>query len=82
MTSFSQKNKTSVSIEIENIRLRQDCSYLEAMISWAEKNSFDLEDMKEVVSEVLIEKLRSEQVELNAVKSEKAASTGSLDQWL
>lgn len=82
MTNFSQKNKTSVSIEIENIRLQQDCSYLEAMISWAEKNSFDLEDMKEVVSEVLIEKLRSEQVELNAVKSEKAASTGSLDQWL
>lgn len=81
MTEFS-KSKTVVSIEIENIKLQGDCSYLEAMIEWAERNEIDVEDMPLIISDVLVSKLKAEQIELNAVKSEKATSTGSLDQWL
>lgn len=81
MTEFS-KSKTVVSIEIENIKLQDDCSYLEAMIEWAERNEIDVEDMPLIISDVLVSKLKAEQIELNAVKSEKATSTGSLDQWL
>lgn len=81
MTEFS-KSKTVVSIEIENQKLQDDCSYLEAMIEWADKNNIDVEDIPLLISDVLIAKLKAEQIELNAVKSEKATSTGSLNQWL
>lgn len=81
MTEFS-KSKTVVSIEIENIKLQHDCSYLEAMIEWADRNEIDVEDLPLLISDVVISKLKSEQIELNAIKSEKATTTGSLDQWL
>lgn len=81
MTEFS-KSKTVVSIEIENLKLQDDCTYLEAIVDWAEINNVDVEDVPLLVSDVLIAKLKTEQIGLNAVKSEKATSTGSLDQWL
>ncbi|WNL62943.1 hypothetical protein [Citrobacter phage Ci1] len=81
MIEFS-KSKTIVSIEIETIKLRDECSYLEAMIEWADENKIDVEDLPLLISDVLVSKLKTEQVSLNAVKSEKATSTGSLDQWL
>lgn len=81
MTEFS-KSKTVVSIEIENLRLAEGLTYLEAMIEWADINEIDVEDIPLIISDVLIAKLKAEQIELNAVKSEKATSTGSLDQWL
>lgn len=81
MIEFS-KSKTVVSLEIENKKLRDNSSYLEAMIEWAEDNNIDVEDVPLYISDVIVEKLRAEQIELNAVKSEKATTTGSLDQWL
>lgn len=82
MTEFSQKNKTSTSIDIEKIKIEKDITFLEAMLIWAEERNIDIEDIPLYISDVIIEKLRTEQVELNAIKSEKAPSTGSLDQWL
>lgn len=81
MTEFS-KSKTVVSIEIENLKLQEDYSYLEAIVDWAEMNEMDVEDVPLVISDVLIAKLKTEQISLHAVKSEKSATTGSLDQWL
>ncbi|QHJ78852.1 MAG: hypothetical protein [Caudoviricetes sp.] len=83
MTESSQrKSKTQISLEIENYRLINDCSYLESIVDWAEENEIDIEDMNEYVSEVLISKLRVEQIRANTIKDENPTSTGSLGEWL
>lgn len=81
MTVFS-KSKTVISIEIENYRLENDCSYLEAIVDWADLNGVDIEDIPLLISDVLIAKLKVEQISANTIKVEKATTTGSLDQWL
>lgn len=72
----------TVSIAIEHYKNEKNITYLEAIKEWADENDIEYTDINSKLSGVLIDKLKQEQVNLNAVKPENASTTSTLDQWL
>lgn len=61
-----------INLEIE--MLAQKIGYIDAVINIFEKNNLDLEDIKEIVDENILEKLKVEFVKKNFFKNKKINS--------
>ena len=59
----------SVNIEIEELALKNDGSYIDAIIEFSEKKGInDVEDVLEMLHPIVYEKVKSEFIEKNYIK--------------
>lgn len=61
------------SIEIEKIVIEDNCNYIEAIVSYCEKNSIEVESVPKLISKPLKEKVKCEAMELNFLKKTSRA---------
>jgi hypothetical protein len=59
--------------EIENLVSEQKSSYIDAIVTFCEQNSIDLESVPKLISKPLKEKLKYEAMELNFLKKSSRA---------
>lgn len=56
------------SIEVENIVIQQNCNYIDAIITFCEENSIEVESVVKLISKPLKEKLKYDAINLNFIK--------------
>ena len=65
-TKFAQEIETLVQVNVE-------MNYIDAIVQFCEKNSFDLESVPKLISKPLKEKIKCEATELNFLKKTSRA---------